>query len=206
LENLESGLHDLDLLAVRDPYKDGVNEVGDSIRYSTLAHMDTNNILVEGLTSPPAQLVSLKPMVAGELERESIFDASPNRKLTNELGNIPLWIEGEGKPGGTLPFYLHFNSGVHDEEGDVIAVSAFLNYEQIPLYHEAEAYLPLYIERQAGTWQVLPVNIRLPETPGTYELVITARTDVFSLLELERSDRDVFGTEESNRIKITVHP
>jgi hypothetical protein len=68
-------------------------------------------------------------------------------------------------------------------------------------------YLPLYIERRAETWQILPVHTRLPETSGTYELVITARTDVFSLLELGRAEQeDVFGTKETNRIKITVHP
>lgn len=203
LAGLPPGLHDLDILVVRDPYQDGRNPMGDDIRYFTQSAVQMSNILVDGLLAPP-EIEVVRPDVAGQLERATIFAVSYGNKLVDEFGNFPIWIEAEGEAGTMLAFDLHFHADVHDEEGNTIAVMAFLNYEQVPLIYEEQSYQPLYVIRQAGTWQRAPVQIQLPDTPGTYELIMMARTDAFVAMEDGQGLNDVAGTETSRRIKITV--
>ncbi|HRQ41949.1 MAG TPA: hypothetical protein PLD25_28835 [Chloroflexota bacterium] len=205
LTDIKPGLHDFNILAVRDPYLDGRNAVGDNIRFFTLASTSPSNILVDGLLAPP-DIERVKPRVAGQVEGAGIVTLTYGGKLTDEFGNIPIWVEAEGQGGEMLTFDLNFLADIHDEDGDTIAVMAFLNYEQIPLIYEGHEYLPLFVERQAGMWQRATVHIQLPDTPGTYELVVMGRTDAFSTMEDGQAERDLIGTEESNRIKIIVNP
>lgn len=206
MTGLQPGLHDFNVVIVRDPYEEGVDVVGDDIRYSTLATIGSYNLLKDGIIEPVQTITPILLESDGSQERQAILDVSPNPELVDELGNIPLWIEAQGKSGETLPFYLHFNSGVHDEQDDMIAVAAFLNYEQVPLIFEGQEYVSLYITREADSWQRALVSVQLPDKAGMYELFVVARTDAFSPLEIGRSERDLVGSETSKRIRIEVVP
>lgn len=200
-----SGLHDLDLIVIRDPYDDSLGATGESSRYSVLSVVSQNNILVDNDTTPYKAIEPITPEVRESLHGGDILTVSSNHELYDELGNIPQWIVAEGNSGDTLDFYLHFNSDVRDEDDDIIAVTAFINYEQVPLYFHDESYQSLYIRREKGSWQIVPVSIRLPDTPGTYELVVIGRTDVLTSVELALENNDAVDSEESKRIELIVH-
>lgn len=204
--NLGRGHHDFDILTVLDPYYDGVDHYGDDVRMATLTIMPHANIFAGGDASQP-QIDVIKVESVDREPFESIMRASLSPVLLDELGNIPVWLEAEGSAGGQLAFYLHFlvDSKSEDRDGDVIAVSAFLNYGQIPLIVNAEEHLPLFIEREADTWQILPVAIQLPLEAGVYDLLLSARTDAFERLEYKPDENgQAVGDEISRRIKLTI--
>jgi hypothetical protein len=203
VSDLTPGLHDFDVLVVRDPYVDIEAESLES-RETTLATYRYSNLLVDGMTHSPV-VEPIVPQENGRLDHESLFNLSPTAELFNELGLIPYWLEAEGTAGEMLEFYLHFNSGPYDKDGDTLAMMAFLNYEQVPLYFEGEPYMPLYVQREASTWQVAPVQIRLPDEPGTYEFIVAGRSDVFRSLEWQAQDGSAIGIEQSKRIRVQVN-
>ncbi|PIE79640.1 MAG: hypothetical protein CSA11_11035 [Chloroflexi bacterium] len=206
ITDLQPGLHDLNVVIVRNPYEEGIDAIGENIRYSILTTVGSYNLLKDGVVESANTIKPIRVEPEGRLDRPAILDVSTNPQLVNELGNIPLWIDAQGKVGEILPFFLHFNSDVYDEQGDTIAVTAFLNYEQVPLLYEGEEYLSFYVVREADSWQRASVSIQLPYEPGIYELFVVARTDAFSPLEIEHSERDLVGSETSKRIRIEVIP
>ena len=170
-----------------------------------LSVVSQNNILVDNNATPYKLIEPVAPEVRKSLHEGDILTVSLNHELYDELGNIPQWIYAEGNGGDMLDFYLHFNSDARDEDDDIIAVAAFINYAQIPLYFHNEGYQPLYISREEGSWQIAPVSVRLPSAPDTYELVVVGRTDVLTSVERALENNDAVDSEESKRIEIVVH-
>jgi hypothetical protein len=201
LRELTPGFHDFDVLAIRDPYVDIQADNLES-RETTLDIYNYNNLLVDGLTDTPlVEAVVLETKQRSEFD--GLFYLSPTPDLVNDMGLIPYWLEWEGQAGELFDFYLHF-SGPFDQDGEIISLKAFINYTQIPLYHEGEAQLPLYVQRKASHWQLLPVQIKLPEEPGVYEFYMAGRAATFQPLEWERSGNRSVAVEGSKRIRVIV--
>jgi len=95
------------------------------------------------------------------------------------LGDEP---DGEGEQGPTVTLQAH---------------CSLLNIDE-------ESHLPLYVQRITKTWQPVAVQIRAPDQPGIYELVIVARDYPHPRLEI---DGEYIGnpiTEISQLVRLEV--
>lgn len=201
---LPPGRHDFDVLVVRDPYVDIMENDLDS-RSRTLAPAATRNLYVGDLSSPPDDDIEtvFPPPKPGLKNYSSMFWVGELPELLNANGHIPIWLSSTVSPDEILNFYIHFN-GLDEPEGKIIAVTAFINYEQVPLYYEGEPYTPLFVKRETKTWQPTEVQVRVPHEPGIYELLIFARAHAFESIEIGRLQPLVIFSEVSQRIRLEV--
>lgn len=197
LIDLSVGLHDFDVLAVRDPYVDIEANDLESRTFMLSVYYPTN-ILVNGSLHPPT-ILTIIPLTRPAIENDELFSVASNAELFDKPDFIPYWLDAEGNAGEMLNFNLHF-TGTENAGGGTIALMAFMNYEQVPLYFEGVPYKPLYIQRESNTWQTAPVQLQLPDKPGVYELYIAGRSDIFHL----QGENDGIGTGHSHRIRIKV--
>lgn len=104
-----------------------------------------------------------------------------------------------------MSFFIHLG-GADDPEDHNVVFSAFLNYEQIPLIVNRQPYLPLYLSREAKTWQFIPVSVQLPDVPGDYEFILVEREYPHSYFEINGEYVGKAFTEFSQRIRVSIHP
>jgi hypothetical protein len=200
LKELTPGFHDFDVLAIRDPYMD-IRSDNLEGRETTLDIYKYSNLFVDGMTHTPS-VEAVVPETKQRSEFAGLFYVSPTADLFDDTGLIPYWLEWEGQAGDLFDFYLHF-SGSFDQDGEIISLKAFINYEQIPLYYQGKAQVPLYVQRKASHWQLLPVQIQLPPEPGVYEFYMAGRSSTFQPVEWGR-DETRPSVEGSNRIRVIV--
>ncbi len=99
-------------------------------------------------------------------------------------GGFPPFTYVQAQPGDTLDLYLHvFNA--YDFRLDY-AISAFLDYEQVPLIYNGSPHVPLYVSAKAQGWYPLRVQVAAPVEVGNHELVILAESFPQARVDLER--------------------
>jgi len=85
---------------------------------------------------------------------EGVFYISESADLVEENGGILIWLTARAEPGEMIDFYIHLNHdiGLFPDDRPMVAM-AFIDYEQVPIYIDDEAHLPLYVQRKKETWQ-----------------------------------------------------
>ena len=203
LPPLTVGRHDFDALVVRDPFDDITESDLDS-RSETVSLAATRNLYVGNLASPPDEIDTVYPPPNPGLQGySSLFWVGELPGLIKPNGLIPVWLSSTVSPDEMVDFYIHLN-GLDQPEGKIITVTAFINYEQVPLYFEGKPYTPLFVEREARTWQPARVQVRAPHEPGIYELLIYGRAHAFEPIEIGRLVPLVIFSDVSQRIRLEV--
>lgn len=193
--NLAPGVHDFDVLLVREVSADPAEDSLEREMPLFLYHPTT--LIVDGDNHVPiVTTITGEPTHFGGNGFQ--FYATPGEQLyIPDTTLIPLWLEAEGNVGEILDVYLHF-AGAGLSDRDAIAVMAFLNDGQVPLYQGSDPYLPLYVKQRMGRWQTILTQLRLPDEPGVYDFYILVRADAFAL------QQNFMATETSSRIRVQV--
>lgn len=176
------GLHDLLVVFQEDPFLPGPAGY-DSFQDRTLPNVRfaRASLSVEGsVVAPEGTYIQgdRRPADDGRLPGFVPSDRAEPRGEGPTRGWI-IWTEARAAAGGTLDFYLH----VGREEEHRYGVVAFVDFEQVPIYHGDEAHTPLYVHSPAGEWRSVPVSFPVPAEPGEYELRIVAVGEPFARLD-----------------------
>jgi len=206
IHDLGEGLHDFGMLIIHEPYKNitapdlkGRSKTGWVMPLSALFVGDSINTPVPHSVSPEPG-----PLLEGF---GSLFYVSQQAELVEPHGGILIWLSESGDASEMIDFYLHFNDQDDLRAGRrMMAVMAFLNYQQVPLYASGQEYLPLYVQREPGTWQPIAVQIQAPSQPGVYEMIVVVRDYAHSRLTGEEHYFGLASTEISQLIKLEVKP
>ncbi len=209
LAPLAQGVHDFDIMVVRDPYE-GIFADDLEPRTFIAGNFLAANILAGGSLEFPRISPVVIPASPSKLTEEGTmaFAVTANSWLYDKESyptpTIPAWLDIEGNRGERIKFYIHFD-GNELRGNKTRVIMAFLNYEQVPLYYEDTPYMPLYIERIRKTTQSVPVQLQLPDEPGVYELVVAVRSHAFELQEHENGESfNLSDIESSSLVRIRV--
>ena len=206
IPDLGKGLHDFAVLVIHEPYQDiDAPDLGD--RSETGRAMLLSALFVGDSTKAP-EVDPVFPEPGPLLEGYgSLFFISKRAELVEPHGGILIWLSESSNSGEMIDFYLHFND--QDDPRTrrrMMAVMAFLNYEQVPIYINGQEHLPLYVQREPDTWQPLAVQIQAPSQPGVYEMLVVVRDYAHSRLTDEEHYFGPASTEHSQLIKLEVKP
>jgi hypothetical protein len=179
-----------------------------------VSNLSPNYLLYAGESaqSPYIELVfpTPKPILRG---RESTFYISESAELVEKNGGILIWLTTHARQGEMIDFYIHFTyDEIQFPDDRPMAAMAFINYEQVPIYVDGKAHLPLYVQRKKGTWQSIAVQVRAPDQPGIYEFVIVVHDYAYPRLGKAFTTRDLdeytytndTATEMSQLIRLEV--
>ncbi len=196
ISGLTRGLHDFSVTFWHDPHMNRFDQfpanrarvtlfVGDGVQpFVSVAYQD-----------PPGQ----PPHGLGWVH------ISQERNFLNADGSMTPEVHMVASAGELFDFYIHLNN--RNDVDVEMALTAFLDYEQIPLYRNGEAYVPLYILNRAQTWQPVAVQVRAPDEPGRYEFMVIGTAFPFARLDLNTNyglDSPVGNAYSSYRILLEV--
>lgn len=201
LHSLTNGMHDFEALVVRDPYV-GIETANSADRVETRGLPASANIYAGSVTNPPV-IDSINPDRKAGIIWDKTFFISPLAEPHEDNGSVMVWLDETININETLEFYIHFG-GDDDPENHILAVTAYINYKQVPLIVDEHERLPLYVQRQAKTWQHLKVGIRSPNELGIYELLIVVRTYPHTPFEVDSEYISKATTDFSQRIRLVV--
>jgi len=205
LPELEDGIQDFEVLIVRDPYRD-IDEPDLQHRSETFS-ISPNCLLYVGESTQPPDIERIFPDPKPALEGHGVmFFVSELADPLEQDGGILIWLSTSAEASEMIDFYIHL-SGEDDLDPDdkTMAAMAFVDYEQVPLYVNGEPHLPLYMRRKTKTWQPVAVQIRAPDQPGVYELLVTVHDYAHSGLT-KVGDQYVSdaSTESSQLVRLEV--
>ncbi len=197
----QEGVHDLVILSVKDAFGDWDDENAYS-RTVNEPKSSRVNLLVGGISTPPVppiEKAAALPAI-GRLSRG--FLVSPLAQPFQEQARTIVWTHDTVQANELFDFYVHLANPLSDPVD--LAVLAFIDYKQVPIYRQGEPRTPLYVESEAGVWQPLSVQVRAPSKPGIYEFVVVAMAEPFSLMEAESNSPVIASTRSSARIRLEV--
>jgi hypothetical protein len=174
------GLHDVVVVFQEDPSLPGPAG-SDSFQNRTLRDVNfaRSSISIAGAVAAP-HVDYLRPPSHGPYhDALPGFIVSDLQEPRGPQGGWHIWTEANAEAGKTLEFYLHLGR----EQDQRYAVVEFVDFEQVPIYYEGKAHIPLFILSQASTWHTMPVQIPVPAKPGKHELRILAIGEPFARLD-----------------------
>lgn len=185
LDGLTKQIHDFDVLAIGKPYA-GLDQSDLSIRSTPFWIANLSNIYTEKSTIKANPAIMPFPIQNfSEMHFEDFFPSKLENPVHDNMA-IEVWLDEQVKPSHFVDFYLHF---LAQEEilgrfiSYPLAVMAFIDYKQVPIYSNGQPHLPLYLERQPHTWQSLAVQVQAPHEMGNHELVILVRPYAYAALD-----------------------
>lgn len=187
IPELSNGLHDFAILVVKEPYKNiKAQDVETLQTRSRTSNLSPNYVLFVGESGQQPHVESVFPTPKPDSflkGHQSMFYISQSAELVEENGGIFIWLTARAKPGEMIDFYIHFTGRIPPfPDGRPVVAMAFIDYEQVPIYVDGEAHLPLYVRRMKETWQPVAVQVRAPDQPGVYEFVVVAHDYAYPLL------------------------
>lgn len=201
ISGLKDGVHDVQFLAVRDPYL-GIDADDLQERSETLTASPSRNLYV-GTSGFPPRVESIAPATKTPLPVLDITFFISKKAEPIETQGVEIWLSETAQPKEFVEFYIHFN-GQDDPNDTLMAVMAFVNYEQVPLYIDGTAHLPLYVQRKARTWQPVAVQLRVPDQVDVYEMLIIVRSYAHRQLEVEGRYIGNVSEYSSQRVRLKV--
>lgn len=184
IPGLARGLHDFSVTFWQDPYVDHEDPEADSRVFDFNTYRARVSILVDGDTTPPTPDYE---NLSGQPSHNSIdFTVSQELDPRVEGGSFPVMTHISASAGELFELYIHLNN----RESATIdyAVTAFINYQQTPIYRDGEPHTPLYVHVPASTWQPVAVQVRAPDKPGHYEFVVVGTLFPFARLDVETEE------------------
>lgn len=181
---LVRGLHDFSVTFWQDPYADHEDPGADSRVFDSNTYRARVSIFVDGDTAPPTPDYE-NP--SGQPSHNSIdFTVSQELDPRVEGGSFPIMTHISASTGELFELYIHLNN----RESTTIdyAVTAFINYQQTPIYRDGEPHTPLYVHVPASTWQPVAVQVRAPDEPGHYEFIVVRTLFPFARLDVETEE------------------
>lgn len=182
IDGLSKGMHDLEAVIVSIPFAE--NAYGQPNSFDEAYGMPTMaNVYVGESTKKPV----ITPLVSQPQKTQTgdfgfIANLLPNMR---EERGVPVWLQERVQAGNEITFYLHFQDE-HFGMRRINALTAFLDYRQIPLLIDGREQMPLYLQRVPGTWQSFQAAIEAPTQPGSYVLLFVYRTHAHVQLEGSR--------------------
>lgn len=201
---LSAGLHDLAVLAFARP---DAHDLSPGYRLSTdLAYLFAPRaVLLVG--DEPWQAPTTEHVVTGTQPDTTI---SPLEGLVVNRDEqdleIRAWMTQTAKSGEAIEYFIHLGNDTGPSQA--FAVTAFLDYEQVPL-NGAEQWVA-YVSLPTGTRATLPGRFVAPQETGVHEFVVVMVYDPYQMLEEpplaaeRRLTRFEDVTEPSIRIAIVV--
>lgn len=201
ISGLTEGVHDVQFLAVRDPYV-GIEMADLQERSETFTASPYRNLYV-GTSNAPPKIESVAPVTKAPLPVLDVTFFISKKAKPVEAQGVEVWLSETTSPNEFLDFYIHFN-GQDDPNDNLMAVMALVNYEQVPLYIDGMPHIPLYVQREARTWQPIAVQLRVPDKVGVYEMLIIVRS--YAHQQIEVDGRYISNTSEysSQRVRLRV--
>jgi len=184
IPGLARGRHDFSVTFWQDPYADHENPAADSRVFDSNTYRARVSIFVDGDTVPPTPDYE-NP--SGQPSHDSIdFTISQELDPRIEGGSFPIMTHISASAGELFELYIHLNN----RESATIdyAATAFINYQQVPIYRDGEPHTPLYVHVPASTWQPVAVQVRAPDEPGHYEFVVVGTLFPFARLDVETEE------------------
>ena len=200
----DGDFHDLVVLYQEDPYLAGPIGSG-SFQDRTLRDFNEMraNISVDGRTTSPS-LLFIEPNGQsghGSIPYGCVVEEAPTN--SDEHGGWRLLTETTAQAGDYFDLFLHFDGDTDRKH----AVTAFIDFRQIPIYYDGELHTPLYVQTRAETLHILPIRFRAPDLPGNYELRIIAMAEPFAWLDSLPDGKELTAFPKSSpRILLKVTP
>ncbi len=179
---LSRGLHDFSVTSWPDPYLDHEDPTADSRVLDFATDRDRVSLFVGSDPTPP------------EIEVERLTGTQPFRELGylyvnsqedpfDTYGGVEITSHLQAAPNVPVEFYIHLNNWLETNADMDVAVTAFVDYRQVPLLRNGAPHTPLYVEVPAGTWQPVAVQLQAPSEPGLYELVVVGTLFPYARLD-----------------------
>jgi len=184
IPGLARGLHDFSVTFWQDPYANHEDPEADSRVFESNTYCARVSIFVDGDTTPPAPdylSVSGRPS-----HNSTDFTVSQELDPRVEGGSFPIMTHISVSAGELFDLYIHLNN--RESAAIDYAVTAFINYQQIPIYRDGEPHKPLYVHVPAVTWQPMAVQVRAPDEPDLYEFIIVETLFPFARLDVETEE------------------
>jgi len=196
IPDLTRGLHDFSVTFWHDPYAGQYDQFP--------ANRARVSLFVGGDTRPPVS-VTYQDSPGQPLHRLDWVRISQKRDPRKKDGSIEDEVYMRVPAGEQFNFFLHLNN---KNNVDVdMALTAFLDYKQVPIYWREEAHMPLYIHNRAQTWQPMAVQVCAPDEPGRYEFMVIGTAFPFARLDLNTHyglDSPIGNAYSSHRILLQV--
>lgn len=197
----QEGLHDLVILSVKDAFRDRDDENAYS-RTVNNPKSSRVNLLVGGLSTPPTPPIENVAALPAIGRLGGGFLVSPLAQPLEGQRRTAAWTHDTVQANELFDFYVHLANPLPDPLD--LAVLAFIDYEQVPIYRQGEPRTPLYVKSHAGVWQPVSAQVRAPSKPGIYEFMVVAMAEPFSRLEADSKYPIIASTRSSARIRLEV--
>jgi len=201
IHGLTRGLHDFSVTFWQDPYADADDPEADSRVFDADTYRARVSLLVGGDPTPPI-ITFDEPN--GQLSHGFTWICvSQKRDPRDEYGGFPMITHLETSANELFDFYLHLNN--KEDTSINFAVTAFLDYQQVPIYQDNVSHTPLYVHIPATTWQPIAVQVQAPAEPGSYEFIIVGTLFPLARLDVGNgSDALINNAYSSTRILLEV--
>jgi len=194
IHGLARGLHDLSVTFWQDPYAD-VNDPGaDSRVFDSDTYRARVSLFVDGNPTPP--IVTFDKPNGQPSHNFSWIYVSQEYDPRDEYGGFPMVTHLETSTNELFDLYVHLNN--KEDTGVDLAVTAFLDYQQVPIYQNDIPHTPLYIHVPATTWQPIAVQVQAPDEPGSYEFIVVGTLFPFARLDVETEEHYGIDTLVNN--------
>lgn len=182
IDGLEQGLHDLTVVFERDPLLDH-DEGQPEARWVSTVMAIRASIAVGGDTTPVDRPFKGLPAPLHAMGMDGLA-ASKKAMPWNRMGGVQQDALLSATPEQEIQIYLHLSNSQPIQVD--LALSAFLDNEQIPIEHRRERHAPLYVSAKSQAQYVIPVKITAPTRPGQYELVFYGQPFPEARMDLTR--------------------
>lgn len=168
---LSRGLHDFSVTSWPDPYLDHEDPAADSRILGFATDRDRVSLFVGGDPAPPE--VAVERLTGTQPFRElGYLYVNSQEDPFDTYGGVEIASHLQVAPNAPVEFYIHLNNWLETNADMDVAVTAFVDYRQVPLLRNGAPHTPLYVEVPGGTWQPVVVQLQAPSEPGLYELVV----------------------------------
>jgi hypothetical protein len=181
IPGLVRGLHDFSVTFWQDPYADHKDPEADSRVFASKTYRARVSILVDGDTTPPAP--DYENLLGQPAHNSTDFTISQEFDPRIEGDSFPIVTFVSASADELFDLYIHINNRESSEIA--YAITALIDYRQIPLYRDGESHTPYYIHVPASTWQPVDVQVRAPDEPGLYEFIVVGTLFPFARLDVE---------------------
>jgi hypothetical protein len=184
VRDLARGLHDLSVVFWQDPYADSHNPEAESRIFDSDTYRARVSIFAAGDTSPLNH--SCRSLSGRPAHRSTDFTISQEIDPRGEHGSFPIVTRFSTSAGERLDFFVHLNNA--ESIGIDYAITAFVDYRQVPLYRDGTQNIPLYVHVPPSTWQPVAVQIQAPVKSGHYEFFVVGTMFPFARLDVETEE------------------
>lgn len=168
---LNRGLHDFSVTYWPDPYLDHDDPSADSRVLGFTTDRDRVSLFV-GRDPTPPEIDADRLTGKGPFRELEFLYVHQKEKPFGRHEGVDLLTHLQATPNTRLEFYVHLNNRLEANIDLPVAVTAFVDYRQVPLFRNGIPHTPLYVEVPAQTWQPVKVQLQVPSEPGFYELVV----------------------------------